>query len=367
MIARPTYARIDLDALGSNLARIRTLTGARKICAVIKADAYGHGAVRVARRLADEKAEFLAVAFLEEALELRRAGIDLPILVLGSTDPRNAPIILEEGLSQTVSSADLAAALDAAARHIGAKAKIHLKIDTGMHRQGFPWNGLESIAEVLSASSNIAIEGAYSHFAESDSPDKTFSLLQMDRFVQALGFLEAAGLKPEIAHMANSAAILEIPGSAFDMVRPGIILYGLSPGGCAPLEGFSPVMSLRASITAIRDVEEGEGIGYGLIHRTRRPSRLGLLQVGYADGYPRLVSDRAQVLLRGKRVPVIGRICMDQTIIDLTDLPDARLGDEAILFGGLGLPASELAAMAGTIDYEITCGISPRVPRIYTE
>ncbi|HEY9053671.1 MAG TPA: alanine racemase, partial [Rectinemataceae bacterium] len=269
--------------------------------------------------------------------------------------------------SQTVASVDLAQALDKAGRESGTRAKVHIKIDTGMHRQGFDSGELECAAKRLAAMRGICWEGAYSHFAESDAPDKSFSLLQMERFSRALGILGAAGIDVEIAHIANSAAILEIPGSAFDMVRPGIILYGLSPNGSSSPEGFAPVMSLRARIAAIRAVGEGEGVGYGLTHRVLKPSRLGLLQVGYADGYPRIVSNRAQVFLRGRRIPVVGRICMDQTMIDITDMPEAALGDEAILFGIPQLPASELASLAGTIDYEITCGISPRVPRIYTE
>jgi alanine racemase len=363
---RSTRALIDLGVLAANCREARRRAGGTPLCAVVKADAYGHGAVPVARTLQREGIDFLAVAFLEEALELRAAGLDCGILVLGTTAPENADIVVSQRLSQTVYGAELALALDRAGRRLGIKARIHLKLDTGMHRQGLDWKDAGNFGRFLKGLEGIDLEGAYSHFAESDSLDNTYSLMQIDRFTSALGALSAAGSAPRYAHLANSAAILGLPKARFDMVRPGIILYGLSPAGepSAPA-GFEPVMSLHSEIVNLRKLGSGEGLSYGLTFRTRRDSLVALLQVGYADGYPRILSNKAQVLVGGRRAPVLGRICMDQTLIDVTDIPEVAVGDEAILFGTQDLQVGELSVLAETIDYEITCGISQRVPRIY--
>ena len=366
MKARPTRAVVDLGSLAANCREARRRAGGTGLCAVVKADAYGHGALDVSRALLGEGVDFLAVAFLEEALELRDGGIDSSILVLGATDPENADIIVAKRLSQTVYTSELALALDRAARRLGVRAKLHLKIDTGMHRQGISWEEAGKFGRFLKALDCIDLEGAYSHFTESDSPDRRFSLLQIDRFDSALRSLAAAVTAPRLAHIANSAAILGLPEARFNMVRPGIILYGLSPAGesSAP-EGFEPVMSLRSEIVNLRKVAAGEGLSYGRTFRAERDSLIALLQVGYADGYPRCLSNRAEVLVGGRRAPVVGQICMDQTLVDVTGIPGVRIGDEAILFGTRDLQAGELSILAGTIDYEITCGISQRVPRIY--
>lgn len=243
-----------------------------------------------------------------------------------------------------------------------------MKIDTGMHRQGIAPVEAEAFARKLSSLKGLVIEGVYSHFAEADSPDPRFTLTQLDRFRQALDGLAAAGVKPPIRHIANSAALLSFPEARFDMVRPGILLYGLSPyADQDPPKGFAPVMRLCASIAIIRVLEKGESVSYGRLFTASRKSRIGLLQIGYADGYSRLLSNRAHVIVRGKRAPVAGRICMDQVMIDLTDIPEAEVGDEATLFGTPELPVGELAKLMGTIDYEVVCGVSKRVPRIMKE
>jgi len=368
LIGHPTWALVDLGNLIANYREIRRLSQGAKVCAVVKADAYGHGALAVAMALEKAGVDFLAVAFLEEALALRKAGVRTSILVLGTTDPGNAEVVVENGISQTVYTEELAQALSLAARRQGKAAKIHLKIDTGMHRQGIGHGEAGRFARALAGLEGLSLEGAYSHFTESDSLDKSFSLLQIERFKEALGALEREGKRPEIAHIANSAAVLDLPEARFDMVRPGIILYGLSPGGEEGMPGgFMPVMSLRSRIVNLRIVSKGEGVSYGRIFKAERDTRVGLLQVGYADGYCRSFSNRAEVLVRGKRAPVLGRVCMDQTMIDLTDIPEAGLGEEAILFGVPDLRVGELSRIADTIDYEITCGISSRVPRIYQE
>ncbi|MCE5255934.1 MAG: alanine racemase [Spirochaetaceae bacterium] len=365
MIRRKVAAYIHKSSLIHNYIRIKALAGPAKICAVVKANAYGHGAVAVSRILDDAGVDYFAVAFLEEALELRRAGIAKPILILGTGDPANASIIVENDITQTVYTIELAKALSKAAGHIGKPAKVHLKIDTGMHRQGIGPSEAGPFARFLRDLPALDIEGVYSHFAEADSPDRQFSELQLARFHEALNAMACEGIHPRIRHLANSAALISMPEARLDMVRPGIILYGLSPDGQRqPPEGFLPVMQFCASIIGIHMVPKGEGLSYGRTFVTKRDTSVALLQVGYADGYSRLLSNRATVLVKGKPAPVIGRICMDQCLVDVTDIPGAQVGDEVTLFGTAELPAGELSGILGSIDYELTCAISQRVQRI---
>jgi len=368
MIPRKVTAYIHRASLVNNLRKIRRLAGPAKICAVIKADAYGHGAIAVSHILESAGVDYLAVAILEEALELRSEGISAPLLVLGTTDPANSDIIVSMNITQTVFTTELAAALYVSAERLGLPARIHIKIDTGMHRQGIEPSDAEAFARSLRSMDGLLVEGAYSHFAEADNPDKSFTLFQLGQFHRALEGMVAGGVVPNIRHIANSSALLHLPEARLDMVRPGILIYGLSPEADPnPPEGFLPVMQLCASIANIRTVEAGDSVSYGRLFTAKRRSRIALLQLGYADGYSRLLSNKADVMIRGKRAPVAGRVCMDQCMVDVTDLPEAREGDEATLFGLAELPAGELARMIGTIDYEITCGVSKRVPRIVEE
>lgn len=368
MIHRKVAAYIHTACLVNNLRSIRRLAGPAKVCAVIKADAYGHGAIAVSRILERAGVDYLAVAILEEALELRSEGISVPLLVLGTTDPANSDIIVSQNITQTVFTPELASALSSSAKRLGLPARIHVKIDTGMHRQGIDPGSAEAFALSLRAMDGLLVEGAYSHFAEADNPDKTFTIFQLGQFQRALEGMAAAGVVPKIRHIANSTALLHIPEARLDMVRPGILIYGLSPDADPkPPEGFLPVMQLCASIANIRTVEAGEGVSYGRLFIAKRRSRIALLQLGYADGYSRLLSNKADVIVLGRRVPVAGRVCMDQCMIDVTDIPEAQVGDEATLFGSADLLAGELARVIGTIDYEITCGVSKRVPRIVEE
>jgi len=335
---------------------------------MIKADAYGHGAVGIAKALVKEHIDYLAVALLEEAVELREAGINAPILVLGTADGDNADLIVRYRLTQSIYTVEIAGALSAAALRQGTKAVVHVKIDTGMNRQGVTKDKAEDYARALSGLEGLHVEGGYSHFSEADNPDTSFSKVQFARFRDALEAMARHGIVPEIAHIANSAAILHMPESSLDMVRPGILLYGLSPGGRSSLpDGFHPVMRLCSTIANIRVIEAGESVSYGRTFTATRRTRVALLPIGYADGYPRIVSNRAEALVRSRRAPLLGRICMDQCMIDVTDIPEAEVGDEAVLFGAPDLPLSELSALAQTIDYEITCGISGRVPRVFRE
>jgi alanine racemase len=365
MVKRKVAAYIHKNNLIHNYNKVKELAEGAKVCAIIKANAYGHGAVAVAEVLEGLGVDYLAVAFLEEALELRENGIETPILILGTGDPANAPLIVENNLTQTVYTTELARALSWAAQDVNKKAKVHVKIDTGMHRQGIDPQEAASFAHFLAGLSDLDVEGVYSHFAEADNPDKSFSLLQLERFGEAVDAMVHEGVRPRIRHMANSAALLSIPESRLDMVRPGILLYGLSPDGERNAkEGFLPVLQFCASIIGLRTVPAGEGLSYGRTFVTKRETRVALLQVGYADGYPRSLSNKASVQIRGKLVPVLGRICMDQCLVDVTDLPGAQIGDEATLFGTTDLPAGALSSLLGMIDYELTCGISQRVPRI---
>ncbi len=368
MIQRKASAYIHKENLINNLRQLRKIAGSSKICAVIKADAYGHGAVMTSRILAEAGVDFLAVAYLEEALELREAGIQTPLLVLGTTDPGNADIIVSNRISQTIFTRELAAALSESALRLGRAAFVHIKIDTGMHRQGIDPGQAGSFARFVSQLGGVTIEGCYSHFTEADNPESDFSARQIEVFNGALDAIRAEGIEPGIRHMANSAALLLIPESRMDMVRPGVLLYGLSPEGDHRLpEGFKPVMEFRAAVTSLRDIGEGEGVSYARTFVASRPTRIALLQVGYADGYSRHLSNRAAVVVRGQRAPVAGRVCMDQIMVDVTDIPDVQVGDEVTLFGLAELPAGELAQIMGTIDYEVSCGISKRVPRVLIE
>ena len=368
MIHRKASACIHKENLENNLRQLRKIAGSSKVCAVIKADAYGHGAVMISRVLADAGVDFLAVAYLEEALELREAGIQTPLLVLGTTDPGNSDIIVSNRISQTVFTQDLAKALSESALRLGKPALVHIKIDTGMHRQGIEPGQAGFFARFVSQLGGLTIEGCYSHFTEADNPESDFSARQIERFNGALDLIRAQGIDPGIRHMANSAALLQIPESRMDMVRPGVLLYGLSPEADHRLpEGFKPVMEFCAAVMSLRDIGEGEGVSYGMVFIAQRPTRIALLQVGYADGYSRHLSNRAAVVIRGRKAPVAGKVCMDQIMVDVTDIPDVRVGDEASLFGLPELPAGELAEIMGTIDYEVSCGISKRVPRILIE
>ncbi|MFA5851929.1 MAG: alanine racemase [Spirochaetales bacterium] len=303
MMNRKAAAYIHTANLANNLHSLRQLAGGAKICAVIKADAYGHGATVVSQILEREGVDYLAVALLEEAIELRSAGIASPLLVLGTTDPSNADIIVSQNITQTIFTVELAKALSASAKRLGRFGKVHLKIDTGMHRQGIRPDEAEAFSRRLSAMEGLNVEGAYSHFAEADSIDRDFTLHQLAEFHRALAGMRAGGIVPSIRHIANSVALLHIPEARLDMVRPGILVYGLSPDGqIKPPAGFSPVMQLCAAIANIKTIAAGDSVSYGRLFTASRESQIALLQVGYADGYSRLLSNRASVIIRGKRL-----------------------------------------------------------------
>ncbi|MDL2307371.1 alanine racemase [Desulfovibrio sp. OttesenSCG-928-C06] len=371
---RPIWAEVSLPAIAGNMMRIKSLLAPGvKFCPVIKADGYGHGALRVAGEAMALGVDYLAVALLQEALELRGAGFRLPVLVLGYTPPEYAPEVVWNRITQTIYRLEQAEALSAAAVEQGATVKVHVKVDSGMSRLGVPPEDAAAFCQRVAALPSLELEGVFTHFATADDTDKSGAELQFARFSQALDSIAASGLNIQIRHCANSAATLEMPHTHLDMVRPGIILYGLNPTGVTcepsrwPIE-LEPAMSLKARLAMVKDVDPGVAVSYGWKFVTERPSRLGTLPIGYADGYTRMLSGKAEVVAGGKRAPLVGRICMDQCMVDLTGIA-ADEGDEVLLFGGSGgessMPVDVIAARLDTINYEIVCMVGKRVPRKY--
>jgi alanine racemase len=375
---RPTRAEIRLGALRRNFAKARELAGAGvKVMAVVKADAYGHGMLRVARELLAEGADFLGVAIIEEAVELRRAGIEAPILVLGSPPDGQLPLFARYKVDLALASAAKARAAAAAARSEGASIRVHAKIDTGMGRIGVKWEEVESFAEELSglvakgdgaAGAGLEIVGVFSHLATADC-DLDFAREQEARFRSALKALKAKGIEPPLPHLENSAALVAMPEARFGMVRPGIFVYGYEPSPWRKV-GLEPVMRLVSTLSFVKGVRAGEGVSYGQIWKASADTTIATVPIGYGDGYSRALSNRAPMWTGGAAHPVRGRICMDQTMLDLG--PDSRSqeGDEVIVFGKKGkggIPGESLCEMLGTIPYELTCMVGGRVPRIYVE
>ncbi len=369
MLERSVWAEIDLSAVEHNVKEIRRwVKPTAKLCAVVKADGYGHGAVPTAKAVLKAGADCLAVAIVSEALELRQAGIDVPILILGYTPPEQAEIVIANDITQTVFSLEVAQALSAAAVRLGSTARVHIKVDTGMGRVGIRPQESGDFALKVAALPNIFIEGIYSHFAASDSSDKSFTLQQYKRFMAAVERVEARGIKIPVRHVANSAAVLDLPQTHLDMIRPGIILYGLWPSDEVKHQlDLRPAMKLKAQIGFVKSVPVGTPISYGLAFYTQRQSRIATLPVGYADGWSRLLANRAKVLIKGQPAALVGRVCMDQCMVDVTEIPGVRAGEEALLFGGSELPVEEVARHMGTIHYEVICMIGKRVPRSYPD
>jgi len=369
---RATYASISLANIKHNIEVIRArLKPETKYLAVVKANAYGHGMEAVANCALESGAAYLGVAFAEEGVRLRLAGITAPILLLGATDEDHKDDVIRHALMPTVFTAETLQLLQAHAAKLGMICRVHIKADTGMNRIGFTSEAAFTEAILLlKRCPNLVLDGLFTHFAVSELPDTSFTLLQADRFRRYVEICGRNGLHP-ILHASNSAAALHIPEAQFDMVRGGIAMYGCHPAG-HPVNGIDlrPVMSWHACLTHIKTIPAGEGVSYGLKFVTSCDMRVGTVAVGYGDGYKRCLSGKAEVLLRGTRVRQIGTICMDQMMIDLTNVPDAAVGDDVVLLGRQGndaITADELAEMAGTISYEILLSISERVPRVYTK
>lgn len=372
---RSTYAEINLERLRFNFRSSRNFIGPDlRYMAVTKANAYGHGAVECARVLAAEGVDWFGVALLEEATELREAGIKQRILCLGGLIPGQEEEALESNITPVVFNIEQAFALDAAASQFRTPANLHIKIDTGMGRLGVRWDQLEPFLDSLNKLKNVNVEGLMTHFASANDPaEDGFTNTQIDRFFEAEKKFEVAGFEPEIVDLANSPGAVGHPRSRAQMVRLGGILYGLGGDVLAaelPKPELRSVMSLYSTIADIKNVPAGETLGYGRSFTTERDSKIALLPIGYHDGYRRGLSNTAQVIVNGRFANVIGRISMDWTIIDVTDVPTAEIADRAILIGkdgGIEIKAEELAGLLDTISYEITCGISSRVPRRYID
>lgn len=368
---RPVWEEISLDNLKHNLREIRRISHSKEIIAVIKGDAYGHGALGIVPTLLENGVTRLAVAIITEAMEIRRAGIDAPLMILGYTPLTFAMQLVVYDIEQTVYSYEYAEELSKEAKMHNKKAKIHIALDTGMGRIGFLPNekSLEDVYKI-STLPNISIVGLFSHFSSADEKDKQYTISQFKKFQWFYEELKIRGVNVGIKHIANSAAIIDLPEMHLDGVRPGIILYGYYPSYEVDKSRLSlkPVMTLKTNIIHIKKLPKGEYISYGRTFKTERDSIIATLPVGYADGYSRLLFGKAKVIVNGKLAPVVGRICMDQCMIDITGIENVNLGDDVILIGNEGeskFDAEDLASLLGTISYEVTCMISKRVPRVY--
>ena len=367
-----TWADVDLDALAHNYERIRRHVGEKtKLLGVIKADAYGHGAVPVAKELEALGASYLAVSNIDECEEVRRGGVTLPVLMLGFTPADQAERILELDMTQAVQSLDIAKAFSAAAVKCGKKMKVHIKLDTGMGRLGFLCDEEhfdESLQDILAALElpGLDVEGVFTHFCVADEEGEenvAFTRTQHERFLRMIDAAEArSGFHFRLRHCCNAGGIVCYPEWAGDMVRCGIILYG--SGELAERMGMEPVMSLKTRVATVRDLAPGTSVSYGRTYFTERESRIAVLPIGYADGLHRTLSNRMEVLTPYGRAKQVGRICMDMCMIDVTDLPEVKSGDEVEIFGKNVLCAEDAAA-CGTIPYELLCAVSKRVPRHY--
>lgn len=372
---RPTWVEISLDALRSNIEQFqKVLPSGMKQMAVVKADAYGHGAVEVAKEVLAAGVDYLGVAFFDEALELRNAGITAPILVLGYTPPEGIARAQEMDVTIAVYSRDVLEALreqSQQANQAKRKLKIHIKLDTGMGRLGLHTeaDAIPFIEEALKLP-NVVVEGLFTHYASADESDKSYTMEQYRRFARIVSHFTDQGVDFPYIHAGNSAAAIDLPGFTYSMVRLGISMYGLYPSEEVnqSVVALKPVMSLKTGIVHLKTLPPDSGVSYGTIYRTKGEERIATLPIGYADGYSRMLSTKAEVLVRGRRVPIVGRICMDQCMINVTDVPDVEALDEVVLIGEQGgerITAEDLAELLGTVNYEIICMISHRVARVY--
>lgn len=364
-------ADINLDAIRNNIMAMKScIPDGKKVLAVIKANAYGHGAIEVAGAI-DDMTDYYGVAFIDEAIELRQAGVEKPILILGHTDDSCFDELIKYDITQTIYSLRQAKSLSEKAMQSGVKAKIHIKIDTGMNRIGFPCvpESIDEIVEIVSLP-GIEAEGIYTHYYLADAKDKSHAMKQLNSYTDMIKMLKERDVTFTLRHISNSAGIMEMPNDTYDMVRSGIATYGLYPSEemdknkCV----LYPAMELKTHITHVKYVSAGETIGYGATYKVLERKRVATVEVGYADGYPRALSNKGRMLVHGQFAPIIGRVCMDQTMIDVDHIPEAKVGDEVVLVGSQGenkIVLEELADMSESFNYEFVCGVNRRVPRIF--
>jgi len=370
-IVRPTLVEVDLNRLAANFRAIKAKVTPARMMPILKANAYGHGLVEVARLMESLGADYLGVAVVEEGIFLREQGIQMPVLVLGGILGNQVPHFLKYDLSITASSIEKLRQIDEVAEQLGVTAKVHLKIDTGMERIGVHYYSSESLLETAIKCKHIDLEGVFSHFADSENPDLTYAKLQLERFHDVLHFYEKHDFPPpRLRHMANSGAILQLPEAYFDIVRPGLLLYGVYPD---PETGktinVAPALSWKSRVVYFKVIKPGHPVGYGSTWETDHMVRAVTVPVGYGDGYFRSMSDKAKVIIRGEKYPVVGRISMDQIVINI-EWETAYNDDEVILIGemdGKRITPEDLAQWASTIPYEILTNINTRVPRVYVK
>ena len=372
-IEQRCWAEVNLGHLGENFQLIRQYAEKAEIIAVVKANAYGHGAVPIARELVSLGAKRFAVACLAEAVELRQAGISQPVLILGYTRPENAAVLAVNGFTAALAGPEEARALAAKAVEDGVRVEAHLKIDTGMGRIGFcPAHDFETAISQMEEAARLpglSVTGAFTHFSVADSADDddaAYTAGQFELMRRCVDRLRRDGIPLACAHCCNSAALISLPQMQMDAVRPGIILYGCAPSADLPCPGLHLLMELKATVARVKELAPGDCVSYGRTFRAPRPMRVATLTVGYADGYPRALSSRGVCAINGLPAPVIGRVCMDQMMVDVTGCGPVKSGDIATVFGGPGADSVQQAAdKAGTIPHELTCGIGARVPRVY--
>ena len=366
------WAQIDLAAMTHNF-NIAKSTGKKVMC-VIKANAYGHGAVPCGLHLQQLGADFFAVACLAEAIELRRGGISKPILILGYTPAEYAAELAQYNITQTVYDMDSAKALSTEAAKAGVTIDAHVKVDTGMSRIGIYAQNKEAASaaaeeiERIYSLPNLVVKGVYTHFSVADDMDQTdYTNWQLGNYRAVLDALSAKGIHPELRHAGNTAAIMNHPDSHFDMIRAGIMLYGMYPDGVHRNGPLRPVMTLKSRVAQIRELPAGASVSYGRTYETKKPTRMAVITAGYADGHPRRISDDSYDIISGRSFPQIGRICMDMHMLDITGDDTVKVGDEVSLWGGEGMTAEQVAERVGTLNYELTCLITPRIARVYID
>ena len=365
-----TWAEIDLEAIRKNVRSfVRHVGSTVQVMAVVKANAYGHGAVPVARAALEAGATRLAVHRLTEGIELRQAGIEAPVLVMGYTPPTGADAFVQWNLTPSTITPEFAQALSASAAAQGKTMPVHVKVDTGMSRYGLLPAEVVPFLQAARALPGIRVEGLFTHFATADASDQTWVRQQIAEFDQVIAAIRNTGMDIPIIHAANSATTMKLPEAHYDAVRPGIAMYGMNPSSeWEPVFELYPALTLKSTVSRVRELPVGAGVSYGRTFVTNRPTAAALVPVGYGDGYHRILSNKGIVLVHGKRAPIIGRVCMDQFVIDVTGIPGVQQNDEVVLVGRQGaerVSAEEVGRLAGSINYEVTTGLLPRVVRKY--
>jgi alanine racemase len=365
-----TWAEIDLEAIAGNVRAIKKHVGDNvEVMAVVKANAYGHGAAPVARAALAAGATRLAVHRAIEGIELRQAGIEAPILVMGYTPPDGAELVASWRLTPSMITREFAQALSMRARALGLVIPVHIKVDTGMSRYGLMPVEVVDFLRSLDNLPGLQVEGLFTHFATADWADQTFALQQLAVFEEVIAAAQLAGYQIPLIHAANSAAAMRLPQAHFDAIRLGIAMYGMHPSAeWPPVFEIQPALTLKSKVSRVRLLPAGSGVSYGLTFVTKAPTLAALVPAGYGDGYHRILSNKGSVLIRGRRAPILGQICMDQFVVDVSHIPGVQQDDEVVLVGAQGqecIRAEEVAALAGTINYEVTTSLLPRVVRVY--